>query len=379
MRILYIASVRMPDTKAAGLAIIRQCVAMADIGHEVTLLIPKRHNKIKTDLFEYYKVKKNITVKYYPTVDLMRFWSQGFYVVRLSEIVFSFAYVLLGTRKTDVIYSRDQWMLMFPVLLGMKDKCVFEVHTKHTHEVIKLVLKKVRSVVAISVGLKDFYQSLCGRADIVLAPSGVELDQFTEAPKKEVARTELKLPAQDIILGYVGKYLTMGESKGVDEIVEAFTQVFAQNPRLHLLIAGLEPYEIEVLKKVASEKGLADTAYTLRDLQPNQFSLYLVASDILLMNYPKVEHYTYYMSPTKLFAYLASGNPIISSDLPSVRSVAEDDVVTYVAPDSVEEFKKGIERVVAKLEYLRSFSEKRKELAGQYEWKTRAKKILGHA
>ncbi len=349
---------------------------MADIGHEVTLLIPKRYNPIALELFVYYGVKKNITTVYYPTVDIMRFWSQGFYVLRLAEMFFSFLYVL-RLKKVEIIYSRDEWMLLLPVLCGKGKQCIFEVHTKHTQWAIREVIKRVRSVAAISVGLKSFYENFGLREGIILAPSGVDIEQFTCAPEIGESRRVLQLPSDKIILGYVGKYSTMGESKGVDEIVQAFAIAYRKDARLHLLIAGLEPREITSLNTLVATFELPMEAYSFRDLQPEKFSTYLIASDILLMNYPQAEHYAYYMSPTKLFAYLAAGKPIVSSDLPSIRSIAGEDLITYVAADSVKEYVKGIQLTVADLVRLNSLSKQRKVLAQQYEWKMRAQKILG--
>ena len=38
------------------------------------------------------------------------------------------------------------------------------------------------------------------------------------------------------------------------------------------------------------------------------------------------------MSPLKLFEYLASGKPIVSSDLPSIREIVSDDDVFFAVP-----------------------------------------------
>ena len=48
---------------------------------------------------------------------------------------------------------------------------------------------------------------------------------------------------------------------------------------------------------------------------------YLSASSVLLMPFPWTEHYAYYMSPLKMFEYMAMKRPIVASKLPSIEEV----------------------------------------------------------
>ena len=64
MEFIYITSARMPTEKAHGIQIMKMCSAFSNLERdnekiEVELIIPKRRNHIKQDLFDYYGIKKN--------------------------------------------------------------------------------------------------------------------------------------------------------------------------------------------------------------------------------------------------------------------------------------------------------------------------------
>ncbi len=376
MNILYIASVRIPDARAAGLAIARQCEAFGIVGHTLTLAAPNRHKVQMLDLFSHYSVKKVFTLAYYPVIDIIHIWEQGFYLARLTEMVSSFFLVLKKASKIDIIYTRDQWMLVLPVFFGFRSRCVIEMHTKHSNWAVRYVLRRVKKIVVISKGLQSFYGDLVGRKDIVWAPSGVNLEQFNLTQTKAELRVKFSLHTDTLVYGYVGKYSSFNENKGVDDIIKAFSIARKQLPGVHLLIAGLEDKEFPIVREVLASLNIPQNAVSLFTLEQEKFSQYVIAADILLMNYPYTEHYAHYMSPTKLFAYLATGCPIISSDLPSVRDIAGDELITFVSPNNVIEYAKAMVEAHDTHNESQIFATKRREVVSQYEWKKRVEKII---
>jgi glycosyltransferase involved in cell wall biosynthesis len=113
---------------------------------------------------------------------------------------------------------------------------------------------------------------------------------------------------------------------------------------------------------------LPETKYT--DL-PNV----LPAADVLILpNSGKGTESARNTSPLKLFAYMASGIPIVSSDVPAVREILSEDSAVFVKPDDPRVLADGI---VATLSGAGAGKgEKAKALAIQYSWGSRAKRIL---
>ncbi len=69
MRIYYVANARIPTEKAHGIQIMSMCEAFASLGHEVTLVVPKRKNTLTDDPFLYNGVAKNFSIEQIATLD----------------------------------------------------------------------------------------------------------------------------------------------------------------------------------------------------------------------------------------------------------------------------------------------------------------------
>jgi len=73
-------------------------------------------------------------------------------------------------------------------------------------------------------------------------PYGVDLHPFLE-PRKLLRRADFSIPADALVVGHVGR---LTEQKNQYFLVEAFVKAAAQEPRLHLAIAGEGPLEGEL-------------------------------------------------------------------------------------------------------------------------------------
>ncbi|MCK9282347.1 MAG: glycosyltransferase, partial [Melioribacteraceae bacterium] len=285
-------------------------------------------------------------------------------------------YYLKKKSEFSIIYARDQRSLLIFVLTGNSDKCYLELHTKHTDFVTKFVVKRVKKVIVISKGLQEYYQALTGRQDIQIEPSGVDLEQFKNLPNQNTLKEKFGLPLDKVVYAYIGKYKTMGESKGVKEIIEAFALAYQEVKNIHLLIVGIEERERAEVLEITKNSSLPEHSYTILALDQKIFAEYLMASDVLLMNYPNTEHYAKFMSPTKLFAYLATGKPIISSDLPTIREISGMKSVLYAGSDSISEYSKNIVLTASTYNQLSLEAQQNIVVAEEYSWKKRILKIL---
>jgi len=111
-------------------------------------------------------------------------------------------------------------------------------------------------------------------------------------------------------------------------------------------------------------------------LDQKYFAEYLMASDVLLMNYPDTDHYAKYMSPTKFFAYLATGKPIISSDLPSIRDVVDVESILFTRQNSVKDYCEQILTGVKSISDLRIKAKENIEIVRRFRWRERGVRIL---
>jgi glycosyltransferase involved in cell wall biosynthesis len=80
------------------------------------------------------------------------------------------------------------------------------------------------------------------------------------------------------------------------------------------------------------------------------------------------------MSPTKLFAYMASGKIIIASDLPSVREIVDEGIVLFILPGNIDDLTKKIKNSLSSDSLC--MSTKAHERASSFEWRERGIRIL---
>ncbi len=376
MKILYIANLPLPTEIAQGVLIMKMCEAFALAGASVELVVPMRLNQIKQDPFKYYGVRENFKIKRLPTLDLVRFGKIGFWIQSLSFACFAF--VLGISVKADIIYSCDEIPLWF--LSFFKKNIVLEIHVTKKNFISKRVFKKVLRVIAITKGLRQFYIKEYGIDfnKIHWSPDAVDLDEFS-APHmtQKYLREKYGLPINKKIIGYVGKFKTMGKRKGVEELIKVFPKLLKSNKNVFLMLVGVELSEANEIQSIFNDLCIMGNTYKMINHVPREEVInYLRISDLLIMNYPNIEHYAHYMSPMKLFEYMASKKPIVASDLPSIREILNDNNSILINPDS----ERGLENGIIKLlndDYLSNQISKQAFADVQcHTWQKRAEEIL---
>ena len=106
-------------------------------------------------------------------------------------------------------------------------------------------------------------------------------------------------------------------------------------------------------------------------------------ADILIMPYQKEVSVSSggntvdWMSPMKTFEYMATGKPLISSDLPALREVLNEDVAVLVEPDNVEQWKSSIENTLTNSSFANKIAQNARQKAEANPWESRAHNILG--
>ena len=344
----YLANIRIPTGKAHGLATMKMCEAFVLHGNVVELVVPRRYNVSKESPFQHYGMEECFKITKLPTLDFVRFGKIGFLVQALSFAVSAFFYVLF--KKVDIIYGRDELSLSY--LSFFKKNIVWESHTAKKKWVVAGLLKRLNKLVVISNGLKEYYLSFgVSKEKIMVAPSGVDLNVFESIKNsKEQLRKRLDLPLNKKIIAYVGKLKTMGEEKGVGELDKVISDVKKRHPEVELLIVS--------------------------KAKPCEVPVYMKAVDILVMNYPNTKHYTKYMSPLKMFEYMASGNPIVSTDLPSIREVLDESTAYLFDPNNSNDVTKRISEVLERYDEAQIKATKATQRVREFTWERRADDII---
>lgn len=372
MKLIYISNSKLPATSAHGLQLMQMCSAFAGNGYEVELVVPRRLGTITDDPFDYYGIEKSFKITKIPCIDFI-FWSESklaFLIQIISFLLFS--KISLMFKKYDVLYSRDS-------MAGIFFKNIFlEIHSlpKDMGFVYLKILKRAKALIVLTNFIKEGMVKFGINPDkIFVSPDAVNLKKFDIEVSMADARARLQLPLNKKLVGYVGMLRTLGMEKGIDTAVRALSELKARQDIYLVLVGGYKP-DIEIYEKLAKEFNVKDriifTGMVKHDLVP----IYLKAFDILIAPFPETEHYSFYMSPLKIFEYMASGRPIISTTLPSLKEILNDSNSVLVAPGSHLELARAIEKVLSDGQLSSSISAKALIDAGEYTWKKRTAKIL---
>ncbi len=380
MKILYIASVRIPNEKASGLAIMRQCEAFTREGASVTLMVPTRTNTITEDPFTFYGVEKVFQIKTFVSLNFYEGLGRvGFFLALISQMISVYFLLWKEGKHYDCIYTRDPWMLVLPSYMNRLDTACIELHKTYRSRFVLHTIQDSGHLVAISEGLKRFVKDITNRSDVIVEPSGVNIDQFTHSETRDVLRARYNVPRDVTVVSYIGKITTMGEEKGVDDIVRGFGELLRSTLKLHLLIVGAETNEVPKLQELAKKVGIPSRTISILPLNQRCFAEYVMMTDVMVMNYPDTIHYRNFMSPTKLLAGMGAGRVLVVTELPSIKEILTDEMAIVIAPGNQASLIAGMKRAVTLDASERvSMTQRARERALNFSWERRSKRILNH-
>ncbi|MCX6731757.1 MAG: glycosyltransferase family 4 protein [Candidatus Parcubacteria bacterium] len=367
MRLIYIANARIPTEKAHGLQIMKMCEAFAQKGLKVELVIPWRFNRIKEDPFAYYDIKKNFKITKIPSLDLIKFGKIGFWIQSFSFAKIASGYAFF--KKSDIIYSRDVLPLFFLSFFGKN--IVWESHGAQNNPIIGRTIKKCDKVVAITKGVKDFYVQKYNIDEdkILVASDAVDLKEFDITISKKEARQKLNLPKNKRIILYSGSFY-LYDWKGIDVLLGAAK--YFDDKYLFVLVGGAEKEILEIKEKF-NLKNILLIGHQPHSLIP----IFLKAADVLVLPNKKGDaNSEKYTSPMKLFEYMASGVPIVASDLPSIREILNKNNAVLVEPNNPAALTERIKNMLQNPELADKISKQAYLDVQNYTWEKRAEKIL---
>lgn len=364
MKILYIASIRLPTEKAHGVQIMKTCEAISLTGTNISLFVPKFFslNSNNEDPFEYYGVKKIFVIKRFFSLRLIKLGPIGFFL----ETSIFFISILFSTEfwRSDYIFSRDEMLVAFSNVFGKKT--IWETHTGSTNFFAKIALKKSKIIISISKGLKDFYVKLGSQdSKIVVSHDGVDPNEFIVSDSKIDLRKKLDISVDKKIVLYAGR---LDGWKGVETFLES--SLGFSRETLAVVVGG-DDNQIKFLsEKYPKVLFMGYKSY-------KELPMYQKLADVLIVpNTGKSEISRFFTSPLKVFSYMASGVPIVASDLPSIREILNNQNSVLVLPDSPQALLEGINRVLEDTSLAGIIAKQALLDVHKYSWGERAKVII---
>lgn len=360
---------RLPTEKAHGLQIMKMCDAFTRHGARVTLFVPRRFNHIKDDPFEYYAVPKSFKIVRLPCLDFLSV-SASWPVFWMLSLSFYFSVWLFSLfHKFDFIYSRDALAGLF------FNDIIFEAHSlPKKNWLSKKIWPRIKRFVVLTSFIKErLIKEGISESAIIVSPDAVDLEEFGSPVSADFAKKELGLAVEKKIIGYVGSLKTMAMEKGVSSAILALKNL---DKSFILCLVGGAERDIAFYTELAKKEKLSERVFFIGTVIHSAVPKYLAAFDYLVAPFPESEHYSYFMSPLKIFEYMAAGRPIIASDLPSIREVLNESNAVLVKPADSKELALAINRLAEDKELARKISVAATLDIKKYTWNIRGEKIL---
>jgi len=290
---------------------------------------------------------------------------------------------IIKKEKPDFIYIREI-RLAFLLSLFFRN-IIFEIHDflgcgKLLCYFNKFFLKRLMLIVATNhwkgSEIKKIFK--INENKIVVAPNGVDVNRFHIEIDKKKTREQFKLPLNKFIVGYVGMLETMGREKGIDILIKAIRLLKNEFSNVSLCLVGGPKERIMEYTDLVKKIGLTNNEDVIFVNRVNHQAvpMYLKIFDILVLPYPKNRHYSYYMSPLKLFEYMAAKKPIVASSLPSIKEVLNSENSFLVDPDDPNSLADGIKTILKNPELSGEIASRAFYDVQNYTWENRARNIL---
>jgi glycosyltransferase involved in cell wall biosynthesis len=354
--------------------------AIQNLGHEVRVLVPDPGGGRITnwdDLARHYGLRKKFEVQWLPVKPRFRGYDYGLKVVQDFR-----------SWGADILYTRLPQAAA--LASSLKIPTIFEVHDLPGGVMAPWLYRRflrgkgAYRLIIITHALREaIHEGVISIPDhpfTLIAPDGVDLVRYEKLPNPGDARASLssgeltQLSVDQFTIGYTG-HLYPG--RGAQHILD-----IAENlPEFTFLVVGGDPPAVDDLGRKVDQRGLSNVILT--GFVPNtDLPLYQAACDVLLMPYQqKVAassggNIADYLSPMKLFEYLACGRPILSSDLPVLREVLNDGNAILLPPDNIGAWVKAIKEIEADLPRRQALQVQARQKSVLYTWEARAAKIF---
>jgi glycosyltransferase involved in cell wall biosynthesis len=274
----------------------------------------------------------------------------------------------------DIIYGRNIFALLACTDCDQA-RIVFESHAapyNRGREMLERLLfarKNFSGLITISKSLQNYYLQ---RHPLLTTKRRIWTKVLPDGADR--------LPADftGLVRGRIGYAGSLFPGKGVETILEIAKKL----PELEFHIAGGSSNDIE---RLTSNDKPANVVFHGR-LAPSNVASFLKSCEILLAPYQQKVSTTpdgngdiaAWMSPLKIFEYMASCRPLIATRLPVIQEILTDNVnALLVEPENVCEWVKAVKRLSGDNSLRhRLAATANEDLCSRYSWKSRAEKIV---
>lgn len=365
LRIAYFSYARLPSRSANSIHVMRMCSAFAKLGHDVTLYVPAfskvEYEDIETSVFDYYGVKNTFRIKKLPWLP----------VKGRSTIYSWLAAIHARLTRAQLVYARDLKTGYVSSKLGLT--VIYEAHAP-VKEIDQPIFERLVSsgqfkrLIVISDALRKIYEKsypqLAGKVQVAHDAADIE-------------EHDVPQPADSVRMrvGYVGH---LYQGRGIELIIG----LAARCPWADFEIVGGMDDDVNFWKSRSQNIGnihfhghlpYSDAARVRQSCQ-----VLLAPFARKLAVYGGGTDTSQWMSPMKIFEYMASGKAIICSELPVLTEVLEHEKTALLCePENIDDWQQALERIRDEPDLASDLGvQAYAQLKRRHTWSVRARDVL---
>ena len=239
----------------------------------------------------------------------------------------------------------------------------------------KKLLSRVDFAFTVSETLKQkVIETWGGDPDnIIVIPNGADTEKFRPNRESLGLRQQLNLGKDAKVVTFVG---ALGPWHGVQFLIESAPLIIQELPNAHLwIVGGAKEYDSSYLHKLIKTPKVKNQVHFIGSRPPEDIPQILVESDVAVAPYPKRD---LGFSPLKIFEYMASGCPIVTSNLPSIREIlTNNETALLVEPENVRALTEAILKILQTPKMAKRLSSNaHKKVVESYSWDVVTNKLI---
>jgi glycosyltransferase involved in cell wall biosynthesis len=348
MRILFVSPQPFFIHRGTPMAVRTMAEALGSMGHRVDLLTYHIGNDVEMP---------NVSIHRIPQFPVARIPTGFSWKKLVLDVPLSFKLVRMAlSGKHDVVHCVEE--AVFPALATRflhRKPVIFDIDSSMPDQLSQnggllrtlrpffdwlerwAVRKSLCSVTVCSSLTVNAKHAAAGKEVFQIEDPPVAPDAAPPASGSEDIRRSLGIGTEPVC-AYMGNF---SRYQGIDLMLGAFKEVVTRMPKVKLLIIGGSVKEVLELREKAKQCGVADGLALAGRRNPGESSTMLRAADVLVS--PRIEGTN---TPMKIYTYMASGVPIVATDMLTHTQVLDKNSAVLVKPDA-DDLAKGILRLLA--------------------------------
>lgn len=306
-------------------------------------------------------------------------------------ILFLYLIYYCSKQSPDIIYSRHTTYLFSPVfiskifqiplVLEINGFALAEAKINNAFFVEIYIIKTLRALsyklsnklVVVTQGLKEVIIKTYGipSEKIVVIENGANTDLFKPIDQKK-AKERLKLEESKRYVCFVG---ILARWQGTEFLIQSAPLILKEIPNTRFLIVG-DGRMKEKLMDLAKKIGVPDKIIFTGAVPYKEVPFYINASDVCAAPFIIARNKEIGLSPLKIYEYGACEKPVISSRIPNLEFVEEQNAGILVEPEKPEKLAKSIIKLLRDKKLREEMGKNGRDyIIKNHSWKNIARKV----